>query len=315
MPNRITPNLDALVGDSITSLCPQGFHDFDSNHCAHFVSHVGGYRFGFLCHNMPDAEIATPSGVCVRVQELLPRCPQVGAWDRRPDTDDDLLVFITARGNVNLTAKTIRNVPKKHIGIFRDGQVYHYSNTDEKVVRQTPEAVRRRFRAAYRDRTVDLFFGTLPGAGRSLTRLRGGSRGVRGGIPRALSLHIGLNEFDPAHYGEPGTLAGCENDARDMAALAKKEGLKPIVPPLLTAKATAANVVNAIRKAAATLAGRRYSLPDLRGARRTNTGYERRRAGSDGRNVVPLRSDAHRRRTCRALGQLPSWSAHHYAVG
>ncbi|MGB9276660.1 MAG: hypothetical protein WCC08_15610, partial [Terrimicrobiaceae bacterium] len=80
MPNRITPNLDALVGDSITSLCPQGFHDFDSNHCAHFVSHDGGYRFGFLCHNMPDTEIATPSGVCVRVQELLPHCPQVGAW-------------------------------------------------------------------------------------------------------------------------------------------------------------------------------------------------------------------------------------------
>ena len=278
MPNRITPNLDALVGDSITSLCPQGFHDFDSNHCAHFVSHVGGYRFGFLCHNMPDAEIATPSGVCVRVQELLPRCPQVGTWDHRPDTDDDLLVFITARGNVNLTAKTIRNVPKKHIGIFRDGQVYHYSNTDEKVVRQTPEAVRRRFRAAYRDRTVDLFFGTLPAPGRSArshARLRGGSRGARGGIPRALSLHIGLNEFDPAHYGEPGTLAGCENDARDMAALAKKEGFKPIVPPLLTAKATAANVVNAIKKAAATLgtgdtlfltyAGHGAQIPDTNG--------------------------------------------------
>ena len=39
-----------------------------------------------------------------------------------------------------------------------------------------------------------------------------------------------------------------------MAALARKEGFKPIVPPLLTAKATAANVVNAIKKAAATLA-------------------------------------------------------------
>jgi hypothetical protein len=84
-----------------------------------------------------------------------------------------------------------------------------------------------------------------------------------------------LNEFDPAHYGEPGTLAGCENDARDMAALARKEGIKPIVSPLLTAKATAANVVNAIKKAAAALedgdtlfvtyAGHGAQVPDTNG--------------------------------------------------
>ena len=278
MPNRITPDLDALVGKSIARLCPQGFHDFDANHCAHFVSHVGRYRFGFLCHSMPDAEISTPPGVCVRVQELFPRCPRVGKWNDLPETDDDLLVFITARGNVNLTAKTIQNVPKKHIGILRDGKVYHYSNTDEKVVRQTPEAVRTRFRGAYRDSTVDLFFGTLPAAGRSarsLARSHGPSPGARGVMPQALSLHIGLNEFDPAHYGEPGTLAGCENDARDMAALARKEGIKPIVSPLLTAKATAANVVNAIKKAAAeledgdtlfvTYAGHGAQVPDTNG--------------------------------------------------
>jgi hypothetical protein len=94
-------------------------------------------------------------------------------------------------------------------------------------------------------------------------------------MSKALSVHIGLNEFDPAHYGDPGTLAGCENDARDMAALAKGEGFKPIAPPLLTAKATAANVVNAIKKAGAALkdgdtffvtyAGHGAQVPDTNG--------------------------------------------------
>ena len=94
-------------------------------------------------------------------------------------------------------------------------------------------------------------------------------------MKKALSLHIGLNEFDPGHYGEPGTLAGCENDARDMAALAKREGFKPINPPLLTRKATAANVVNAIKKAVTALkdgdtlfvtyAGHGAQVPDTNG--------------------------------------------------
>jgi hypothetical protein len=217
MPNRITPNLDALVGDSITSLCPQGFHDFDSNHCAHFVSHVGGYRFGFLCHNMPDAEIATPSGVCVRVQELLPRCPQVGTWDHRPDTDDDLLVFITARANVNLTAKTIRNVPKKHIGIFRDG-VYH-SNTDEKVVRQTPEAVRRRFRGPGSD--CRSLFGTLFMG--PLAHAYAEDRRRARGIPRALSCTSVLTNSIPLTTANRARWPVAKT-TRDMAALARKKG-------------------------------------------------------------------------------------------
>ena len=44
-------------------------------------------------------------------------------------------------------------------------------------------------------------------------------------MSQGLSLHIGLNEVDPVHYGGwKGTLRGCENDARDMAALARALG-------------------------------------------------------------------------------------------
>jgi metacaspase-1 len=73
-------------------------------------------------------------------------------------------------------------------------------------------------------------------------------------MPASLSLHIGLNSFDADHYGEPGTLAGCENDAKAMTKLAKSRGFTPLTKaPLLTKKATAANVVEGIKAAAATL--------------------------------------------------------------
>ena len=55
-------------------------------------------------------------------------------------------------------------------------------------------------------------------------------------MSKAVSFHLGLNAIDPAHYGDPGVLRGCENDARDMAAIAKAAGYTPTV--LLTRKAT-----------------------------------------------------------------------------
>ena len=285
MPNRVSGDLAAALGKSINRLCPQRFHAANENHCAHFICHMGGYQFGYRCDQMDGATSANGRGYCVRVQEVFPQCPEVGLWSDLPETEDDLLVFITSRNNVNFAAKTIRNVPQKHIGILRDGMVYHYSNGTDEVVRQSPGVVRDRFRATYDDQTVDLFFGTLPAGTRGLaTRGAGASRGAKKtrtpAAPKsqALSLHIGLNEFDPAHYGEPGTLAGCENDARDMAKLAKREGFTAITPPLLTKKATAANVVGAIKKAAAALnagdtffityAGHGAQVPDTNGDER-----------------------------------------------
>lgn len=68
-----------------------------------------------------------------------------------------------------------------------------------------------------------------------------------------ISLHIGLNKVNPAHYGGwDGKLAACEFDAKDMQAIARKRGYKTKL--LLTKTATHANVVQAITNAAATLA-------------------------------------------------------------
>lgn len=71
-------------------------------------------------------------------------------------------------------------------------------------------------------------------------------------MTRAVSLHIGLNRIDPAHYaGWAGRLEGCESDANDMEALARSRGFKP--RKLLTEEATADAILRAIRDTARVL--------------------------------------------------------------
>jgi metacaspase-1 len=71
---------------------------------------------------------------------------------------------------------------------------------------------------------------------------------------KGLGLHIGLNNVDPKHYGGwDGPLAACENDARDMAALAALRGIEPRL--LITKKATRAAVLAGLRRAARALKG------------------------------------------------------------
>ncbi len=69
-------------------------------------------------------------------------------------------------------------------------------------------------------------------------------------MAKGMSLHIGLNQVDPGHYsGWNGTLAACEFDAKDMAAIATKKRFKQNTT-LLTKKATTTAVTDAIQAAA-----------------------------------------------------------------
>src|SRR3954467_8879501 len=71
-------------------------------------------------------------------------------------------------------------------------------------------------------------------------------------MPSGISIHIGLNRVDPTAYeGWDGALAGCENDARDMKAIAESCSYTPTC--LLSAQATSEAVCGAIATAAQTL--------------------------------------------------------------
>ncbi len=89
-----------------------------------------------------------------------------------------------------------------------------------------------------------------------------------------VSLHIGINEVDPGHYGGwSGPLAGCENDARAMEQIALGLGYEARL--ILTADATRAAVTAGIDAAAdrlqpgdtflLTYAGHGGQVPDTSG--------------------------------------------------
>ncbi len=93
-------------------------------------------------------------------------------------------------------------------------------------------------------------------------------------MAKGISLHIGLNSVDPERYsGWAGPLNACENDAKDMQALAKASKFTTQI--LLTKDATRANVIKAIKSAAKllskndmfllTYSGHGGQLPDKNG--------------------------------------------------
>jgi hypothetical protein len=150
----------SFLGKPIDDICGNGFDAHNLNHCAHFVSHVLHLAFGMTCKELTNGSQAAAN---VRVQEIFPECPEVGNWPP-PAGSGPVLIFVTKAANVDLANKTMRNVPKKHIGIFENGQVFNYSNTQEKVVSQTVPAFKTAFNAAYGG-PQGYFWGTFPSTG------------------------------------------------------------------------------------------------------------------------------------------------------
>jgi hypothetical protein len=69
--------------------------------------------------------------------------------------------------------------------------------------------------------------------------------------PHAVSVHVGVDRVDPAHYGAPMTLPSCENDAKAMFNLAEALGYDALV--LANEQATTANFTAFMRSAASNL--------------------------------------------------------------
>src|SRR5262245_1736060 len=158
------PDLERMLGKNINQICPNRFHDPAANHCAHFVSHAMAFTFSFHCKQFAGG---TKPGANIRVHEVFAQCPRVGRWDEA-DVAANQLVFVTRKDVVNLAAKTMQNIPQKHIGIYSRGFIYHYSNGEDRVVKQTPEEFLRRFQAIYDD-DQGLFFGEFPHSELELT--------------------------------------------------------------------------------------------------------------------------------------------------
>ena len=149
--------LDSYLGKNISEICPHGFDDAELNHCAHFVCHVMNVSAGSVtCSKMSSERVAGRIGACIRVHELFAACSVVGKYDATLDKlSGGVFVFVTADSAVNLKTKSMTNIPKKHVGIALDGNIWHYSNTEDKVVTATPEA----FRKHYKSQVNGLYYG------------------------------------------------------------------------------------------------------------------------------------------------------------
>jgi len=150
-----TNELNKYLGKNISLICPIGYSNPHDNHCAHFVSHALGYQFGFTCQNMKTG--AGTAGT-IRVQEVFAECQSVGTWQSRPQSLMTCLVFITNASNVDLATQIMDNVPRKHVGIFSSGLIWHYSNSQHKVVQQSPHL----FSHHYPSPDNAMFYGSLP---------------------------------------------------------------------------------------------------------------------------------------------------------
>ena len=87
--------------------------------------------------------------------------------------------------------------------------------------------------------------------GRAASRSARALESARGVAAQGTSLHIGVNEVDPDHYGSDMRLNGCVNDSIDMRQLAARAGFS--TRALTNDQATRGNVINAIKDAAGNL--------------------------------------------------------------
>lgn len=149
-------DLEKFDGLDIKDICTTGFNSPGLNHCAHFVSHALNLGFGMLCGNMSWE--TKGQGVCIRVDEIFNRCKVVGAWDDRPLCLAPCLAFVTP--SMNVSGSRMGNSPKKHIGIFVDGKIWHYSNGADKVIADSPERFLIKFKGLYGAKT-QLYYGAL----------------------------------------------------------------------------------------------------------------------------------------------------------
>ncbi len=128
-----TAAMDAFVGKSIEDICPLHYgkvHDIE-NHCAHFVGHVlklnSSLHIGYTCAGMASGGDKHPAaGACIRVHEIFNACNKL----EKP-AESGCLAYFTLKGNVG--GGHMGNIPKKHVGVYFQGNVWNYGNTLDKV--------------------------------------------------------------------------------------------------------------------------------------------------------------------------------------
>lgn len=164
--SKVPTDLKQSLGKKISDLCPFSIGKNSSqNHCAHYVSHVMGYELpGATCKNFTWADKQKPDkGATIRVDDIFKKCSETGLLASKPAALTECLVFVTLASNVTKTGGklTMGNNPRKHIGILTQGNVWNYSNTNNKVVSDLLANFTSKFSNAYKTSgtSVEFYYG------------------------------------------------------------------------------------------------------------------------------------------------------------
>lgn len=120
--------------------------------------------FAVNCKNQTFADKQhTERGAAIRVDDIFNIAPEAGQWAQRPQSLTSCLIFVTNSGNLGKIGNRLRmkNGAKKHIGIFVDGMVWHYSNTGDQVVKDSLAIFTAKFKNMYMvtGQTVEFLYG------------------------------------------------------------------------------------------------------------------------------------------------------------
>ena len=125
-----------FVGKLIKDICGKYDNGSTGNNCAHFVGHALAYRLpgAALCSNCAGTLYTyaeRTKGFCIRVDQIYNSLSNRGGWPQVSPTSQCIVV---ATIHSNLTDKDNHKIgdnPRKHIGIFYNGNVCNYSNTQD----------------------------------------------------------------------------------------------------------------------------------------------------------------------------------------
>lgn len=101
----------------------------------------------------------------MRVERIFNQSIATGVWSDRPVHMTACLIFVTVSSNIRKDGVRylMLNSPKKHIGIFINGTIWHYSNSQNKVVADPEKIFIGKFARAYRTagNTVNFYYGAF----------------------------------------------------------------------------------------------------------------------------------------------------------
>ena len=151
--------LESYVGKNIALICDHNYISESDhiNHCAHFLGHVLGLRFGLTCGDMTNAPHL---GGTLRVNEIYNRCADRGLWSNKPTPLIYCLIFATHPSNISGDRMGMHS--HKHVGIWRYPYVYNYSNMARQVLKEEAADFLTRLNGVYDpdgNNPVQLYYG------------------------------------------------------------------------------------------------------------------------------------------------------------